>query len=466
MKCFLPVSKSSYCFLSRITTIFGIIIIFSFFFACTRKEANLVPEKFGMPTLSAKTKGLFPTSPPPPSGCDAALLPVVMVHGFLAAGDTYAPFLMRFHSNGYCLNRLFAFDWNSISGTNTAAALDVFIDNVLAQTGAAQVNLMGHSAGGGTCYEYLADAAHAAKVAHYVHIGSSVEPGPAGPSGSVPTMNIWSPGDLIANGGDIPGANNVMNDAQDHYQVATSKESFGAVYEFFNGVAPFTVDITEEDIVCIAGKSLTFGENQPVVNGTVEIYTLDPATGNRLSADPDYTFTTDASGNWGPLNLPALTPFEFLITPASGRKVHYFRQGFHHSNSLVYLRALPPPGSIVGLLLGSLPSSADQTVLNVFSASQAVVYQRDSLTVDGLNLATSQYADPTKTAITYFLYDNGNGQTDGNPVGLFGNFPFMNGVDMFFSPLTMTPIPVYFNGAVLNIRKIPSDEGVVVAVMD
>ncbi len=433
---------------------------------CTQKEENIFIEEAAMQTLDPTVKGLFPTNPPPPSGCDTTLLPVVMVHGFLAAGDTYAPFLMRFHSNGYCLNRLFAFDWNSISGTNTVAALDAFIDNVLAETGATQVNLMGHSAGGGTCYEYLADATHAAKVAHYVHIGSSIQTGPAGPSGSVSTMNIWSPGDLIAGGGDISGAINVMNEAQDHYQVATSKESFGAIYEFFNDIAPFTVDILEEEIVCIAGKSLTFGENQPVVNGTVEIYTLDPATGNRLSAVPDYTFTTDASGNWGPLNLPALTPFEFLIIPTSGRKVHYFRQGFHHSNSLVYLRALPPPGSIVGILLGSLPNSANQTVLNVFSASQAIVYQRDSLTVDGLNLANAQYADPAKTAITYFLYDNGNSQTDGTPVGLFGNFPFMNGVDMFFSPPTLTPVPIYFNGAILNIRKIPSDEGVVVAVMD
>jgi triacylglycerol esterase/lipase EstA (alpha/beta hydrolase family) len=162
-------------------------VLFAFFSAflwsgCAQKEDNIFVQEASMQTLNPTTKGLFPTNPPPPSGCDTTLLPVVMVHGFLAAGDTYAPFLMRFHSNGYCLNRLFAFDWNSISGTNTVAALDAFIDNVLAETGATQVNLMGHSAGGGTCYEYLTDAMHAAKVAHYVHIGSSIQAGPAGPS--------------------------------------------------------------------------------------------------------------------------------------------------------------------------------------------------------------------------------------------------------------------------------------------
>ncbi len=436
------------------------------FLACSREAADLSPVVSGMPVLKAGAPVLFP-NPSPPTSCDTVLLPVVMVHGFLAAGDTYASFLMRFHSNGYCLNRLFAFDWNSISGSGTGAALDVFIDQVLEQTGATQVELMGHSAGGGVCYEYLSDPSHAAKVAHYVHIGSSTQAGPAGPSGATPTMNIWSPGDLVAGGGDIPGAVNVMLNAQDHYQVATSKEAFGAIYAFFNDIAPAITEIAAENIVCIAGKALSFGENQPVVNGQVEIYEVDGASGNRLHPDPDYTFITDASGNWGPVNLPAATPFEFVILPpGTGRPIHYFRQGFIHSNSLVYLRALPPPGSLVGILLGSLPNDANQTVLNVFSANQAVVYQRDSLVVDGLHLSNAQYTDPEKTAITFFLYDNGNGQTDGSPVGLFGNFPFMNGVDMYFSPTSGTPIPIYWNGTTLHIRKIPSHQGIAVAVID
>src|SRR5262245_35591583 len=106
------------------------------------------------------------------STCKDSLPPVVMMHGFLASGDTYAKHVMRFTSNGYCGDRLFAYDWNTLAGTNDVNRLDAFIDDVLQQTGATQVDLMGHSAGGGLGYEYLNDAAHAAKVAHYVHLAS------------------------------------------------------------------------------------------------------------------------------------------------------------------------------------------------------------------------------------------------------------------------------------------------------
>jgi triacylglycerol esterase/lipase EstA (alpha/beta hydrolase family) len=71
-----------------------------------------------------------------PFGCDTCRYPVVMVHGFLASGDTYAPFVQLFHSNGYKPNYLYAFDWNSLNqGANNSAALDAFIDTVRARTG-------------------------------------------------------------------------------------------------------------------------------------------------------------------------------------------------------------------------------------------------------------------------------------------------------------------------------------------
>ena len=33
--------------------------------------------------------------------CDTCLYPIVMVHGFLASGDTWTKFQQLFHSNGY-----------------------------------------------------------------------------------------------------------------------------------------------------------------------------------------------------------------------------------------------------------------------------------------------------------------------------------------------------------------------------
>lgn len=427
-------------------------------FACTRSnEPSPWPETAPSPTLVE---------------CDTCKYPVVMVHGFLAAGDTWTKFHQLFTSNGYHWKSLFAFDWNSLNqfgGGNTTQLLDQFIDNVLAETGATHVRLMGHSAGGGVCYTYLSDAARAAKVDGYVHIGSGTQPGPAGPGGSEATLNLWSPDDAVASGGDIPGATNAQIPGKDHYQIATSKESFAAVWQFFHNSPPATLDITPQGpLVCIAGKVLFFGENTPLDGAKVEVWELNPATGERVGGSPDFTFTTNAAGKWGPENVKANTTFEFVATPpnASQRVIHYFREGITHLNSLVYLRTIPPPPSLAGLLLAGLPNENGQAVLNIFSASQSVLNGRDTLWAAGSVLSTPEYASPTKTAITYFLYDDGDGVTELTPVGAFAGFTFLNGVDMFFPTTPPGSIPLVMNSRSLNVRNIPSSAGVVVGVFD
>ncbi|MCS6820106.1 MAG: hypothetical protein NZ522_09170, partial [Chitinophagales bacterium] len=46
--------------------------------------------------------------------CDNSQPPLVMVHGALASGDTYASQFMRFSANGFCEDRMFVFDWNTV----------------------------------------------------------------------------------------------------------------------------------------------------------------------------------------------------------------------------------------------------------------------------------------------------------------------------------------------------------------
>ncbi|HRI61930.1 MAG TPA: alpha/beta fold hydrolase, partial [Saprospiraceae bacterium] len=402
--------------------------------------------------------------------CDTCKYPIVMVHGFLASGDTWTKFHQLFTSNGYKPNQLYAFDWNSLNqlGGNTVTLLDAFIDQVLVKTGASKVRLIGHSAGGGVGYNYLSDATRAAKVDGYVHVASTPQNGPAGPGGTMPTLNIWSGDDTVAQASDIPGATNVQLAGKDHYQVATSKESFAAIWQFFHNEPPQTLEITPETVVCIAGKVLYFGENTPLVNAKVEIFQVNSLTGQRLTTDAWQTLYTDALGYWPAINVDGNVTYEFVTTPpaAGQRKIHYFREGFTHLNTLVYLRTIPPPTSLAGILLGGLPNAANQTVMNVFSASQAVINGRDSLTVAGSVLSTAQYADPGKTAIAYFLYDDGDSQTELTPVGIFGTFPFLNGVDMYFPTNAPGTIPIAFNDRQLNVRNIKSSEGVVVAVFD
>jgi len=393
--------------------------------------------------------------------------PLVMAHGFLASGDTYGNFLQYFASNGLAEDRIFAFDWNTLGGGDATGALDDYIDDVLAQTGAAQVILMGHSAGGGLGYSYLAKPGQAAKVKKYIHIASSPNSGPAGPTGNkVPTMNLFSTDDRIASGGNIPGATNVKLTGADHYQVATSQASFIEVYKFLNdGRPPAYTTIQPADEIIISGKAATFGDNVPSAGAFIEVYAVDPTTGFRLTADPLTTFTADASGNWGPYTAQPATYYEFVVS--GERTVHYYREPFVRSNKFVYLRTFPPPGSLTGTLLATLPEDDDQSVQAIYISSQACVAGRDQLSVNGFDLAINKYTNADKTAIALFLYDNGDGNSSGNTVGLLSSFPFLNAIDYFTSTAASATVTYLFNGRVLHARNWKSEtEGVVVVQFD
>jgi hypothetical protein len=437
------------------------------FSACSKLE--ITPNE----TPDAQNGATFQTEKPTTAvvlAPDTTFRPIVMVHGFLASGDTYASFAQRFTSNGYKWSRIYVFDWNSLAFTaNNTANLDKFIDNILAKTGYKQVELMGHSAGGGVCYTYLQDATRAAKVAHYVHVASSAQTAPAGSKGDVPTLNLWSDGDKTVKGSDILGAKNIKLDNLDHYQVATSPASFSAAYEFFKNEKPATTSITWESNPCIGGRALTFGENQPAANAEVKIYELNSLTGERLSPTPIHSLTTDANGNWKPVFIKPNVNYEITVKEqaAGKRTLHYYREGFTHNNLIVYLRTIPPPTTTAGFLLAGLPTNPEQSVLNVFASSQAVVNGRDSLKVDGIVHSTPQTAPASKTLISLFLYDNNKNQkTDLTAIPTFNSFSFLNGLDQFFDAADSKPIEIKMNERRLVVRKWKASEDVIVAVFD
>ncbi len=410
---------------------------------------------------------------PPPGGggpvaCNATYLPVVMCHGMLASGDTYALQAQRLVQNGYCADRIFVLDWNTLGVGSSVADLDALIDDVLQQTGASRVELMGHSAGGGLGYDYLSDADRAAKVANYVHIGSGAQPGLAGPNGEVPTLNIWSAYDAVVAGANIPGAENVELADKDHYEVATSPETFTAFYSFFRGQGPASTNIVADGSRNVSGRVLTLGENASMSDASIRVFEVDPATGSRTTVDPVHGFTADANGRWGPFSAGQGTYYEFEVTPADGgRRVHYYREPFITSDRFVYLRTLPPATSLAGIVLSSLPNSDDQAVVVSFTANQAVIAGRDDLRVNGLELSTTEFASEDDSAIAFFLYDDGDGQTSGSPVGLFGSFPFLSGVDVFFPTTEPQTIEMTFAGRAIRMRNWPSaSEGITIAVFN
>ncbi|MFH2009201.1 MAG: alpha/beta fold hydrolase [bacterium] len=420
-----------------------------------------------------------PSSPPPDAAvlgpCEDSRRPIVMAHGFLASGDTWANHTMRFAANGYCLQQLHAFDYNTLDqSADHVAALDAFIDFVLADSGAEQVDLAGHSMGGLLSYDYLAEPTRAGKVAHYAHVGSIPQTGPPGDAQDVPTLNVWSVDDyIVEDPTDIPGTTNVELSGVDHYGVTTCEASFRAIYAFFNnGEQPAHSEIVPEsgDTLLVAGKVVSLGENLPAAGWIVEIYDVDGATGQRLSEQPQESFVAEDDGWWGYFPARPDTFYELYIVGPEPEDIpiHYYREPFVRSNPLVYLRTMPGEYSLAGLLLGGVPYSDDAAVLVNFTSSTGILYGQDSLTVNGVELATEELAQPEDTTIAMFLYDdNENGMSDEAPIPIFNSIAFLNGMDLFFQAVTPDSITVDYNGRRLNVPNWPSaSDGVIITVFD
>ncbi|MBX9784547.1 MAG: alpha/beta fold hydrolase [Chitinophagaceae bacterium] len=410
-------------------------------------------------------------------GCDASKLPVVFVHGFLGSGDNWATQMQRFSSNGYCNQRMFVFDWNSITRSkSTDSLLNVFIDEVMRKTKSKQVDLIGHSAGGGLCYNYLNDSLHALKVAHYIHIGSGKMKTAAGKNAEVKTMNIYSKADMVVKtGGDIAGATNIMLTNADHMQVATSEETFVHLYQFFNNnQRPKTTKIISphnpNSYVTLSGKGVTLGENNPLSLDSFNVYIFNPATGKRnliernVRSKGAYTGWTKFAkdGSFG-FAITTKSYFEFEVRPKNGRKIYYFFEPLKRTDKAVYLRAFPSAGMIAGVL-NQIPKDEKQTVLVIFSSNNAIIAGKDTSAIDSIPLSTPLLAPASKTMIAAFLFDDGDGKTSVQPLKNFGGFPFLGSADVFIPADANGTMRIYYNGRTMVLPRRPSSDGVMIAV--
>jgi pimeloyl-ACP methyl ester carboxylesterase len=397
--------------------------------------------------------------------CDGSSRPLVYVHGFLGSGDNWALQSQRMEANGYCPDRVSAFDWNSLDRkANSDSLLELHIRGLLKRTKASQVDLVGHSAGGGLCARFLSKPERAALVARYVHVGSGPLPGLPG---GVPTLNIYSAGDRVAaRAADVPGATNLRQASTDHLEVVTSEESFQAIMEFLRPGMKTRLDFPAPSVMEVSGRALVLGENTPLGDCPVEAWVHDARTGQRVGKAPAWSGRTDAEGRWGGLKAKPGTHYEFIIRPATGRVVHYFHEPFRHHNRLLYLRALPSTGMAAALLSG-LPRDSASSALAVFTANRAVVTGRDTLGCNNLPLSTPSLTPPEKTCIALFLYDQGaDGKGDGKPLPMFAAAPFMNGADLAMPAREKAGIRLHYNGRTRVLPTVPSSEGVMVAVFD
>ncbi len=407
------------------------------------------------------------------SDCDK-LGPLIFVHGALSAGDLWALQFRRLLSNNTCQQNFYVFDWNaSIQETRPDQwRLEAFIDRVLEETGEQKVKIVAHATAGGMLYEFLGRPSRAAKVAAYAHLGSfQADSLPGPPDNKVPILNLWSPDDqFIRKRGDIAGARNVFLIGKDHYQTATSKETFHAVYEFFSGgLVPLSNTPRKSAEPVIRGRALEIGGNKPSAHAYVEVYEVIAGTGQRRRGSPDFTFFTDSLGNWGPVTVKPDTYYEFFLQPSrsGARPIHFYREPFFGDNPLVYFRTPPGTDHPTHLFFSIIPKDDKQSVMGIFSASQTVFAQRDAVLAGGFKLSNEELSRSDEHTSAFFLFDDGDSDSSGDPYTLYNITPFLSGVDLFIPGSRSQYTKVLFNGRTLNLPNWPSKtDGLVFAVFE
>lgn len=371
------------------------------------------------------------TGPEPPPGAG----PVIFVHGGAGSAQQFDSQAMRFTSNGWPVDLLFAFEYDSTFGTQSfpavIARLNAFVDSVLAQTGADKVYLMGHSLGTFVSQIYLSVPPYAAKVAKYVNIdGGTADALPGG----VPTLAIWA--ELRGTGApnpprEIVGAWNVLLEDQFHVQSATSAEAFAAMFEFFTGEPPATTDIipVPPGQVRLAGRAVFFPANMGVGEAIVEIWEVHDATGARKYDEPEATYTLSGTGyydgTWGPFEANGMKHYEFVLLREGFRPHHFYFEPFMRSNYFVRLLTSPPGG------IGEYMDQSDYHS-NIVVSRQNDWRDEDLLEINGISVLPA-IGGIAKNLIGLFIYDkDADGVSDlTQPIPLYHAITFMSGVDLY-----------------------------------
>jgi hypothetical protein len=377
--------------------------------------------------------------------------PMVFVHGYTGSAQQFEWQAMRFASNGYPQEYLNVFEYDSPSWggtggvppnipfqTATIAALDARIDAVLAETGADQVELLGHSLGTVVSQTYLSNPARAAKVAHYVNLDGF--PAAALPGG-VPTLALWSEFGLFPTG-TIVGAENHVLPNQSHNEAATSPESFGYMFKFFTGEDPRSTSVLPDwdGHINLAGRAVYFPVNAGVAGALVEIYEVNAETGARKHRRPEAGYPIDETGNWGSFRARAGASYEFNIARTGGNH-HFYIEPRIRSDYFIRLNTSPVGGGL-GALMTRNP---DQTSL-VITRNREWYGNRsdgfnDILAINGINIVNAINAPLNHYTVAYFVYDLASDHVTNlaRPVTDFPpllNTTFLSAVDVYLAGTT------------------------------
>ncbi|HWL43053.1 MAG TPA: hypothetical protein VNQ73_08920 [Ilumatobacter sp.] len=389
----------------------------------TTLPETTLPATTQPPTIAPPDTGINPDGVDalPPLD-DAVALPIVFVHGFAGSAQQIESNAMRFEMNGYPVDRIVAYeqDGAGLDPLVFVPGLADTVDATLAEYGVDQVYLIGHSRGTSVSNAYLDDADHAAKVAKYVAIDGRPCPELAHtPPCYAPTQAVFA--------------------GQAHVEVASSPEAFAAQFEFLFDVPPAVVDVVaQREPVVIEGRAVDFPANTGRAGTTLDIWQIDPATGQRLADTPHATFALADDGAFGPVELAHGAHYEYALTsPESATVHHIYVQPYLRSSRFVRLLSGGPES------VTRVNTNASDDHVSLIAMRMREWYAEDRADVDGdqRDVLELSSVDGTVDALAKFvgngtigvhLHDDAAtpGESTLTPLPFFSEQPFQSGVDV------------------------------------
>lgn len=348
---------------------------------------------------SLRTGALAQSAPTAPS----EVPPILFVHGNGDYDALWMTTLWRMESNGIARDRMHAINFNDpnarsddkveqagrSSTEDQRRELAAAIAELKRSTGAARVALVGSSRGGYAIRNVIKNGG-AGDVSHAVLCGtpnhgvfatddqpnsefngrgafllglnegeSEVTPGVAFLTLRSDGMDKYAQADgrfigkpgtptgVSVEGPELKGATNLVLGALDHREVAFHPRAFREIYKFIAGREPARISIVPEQSVRLSG--LVTGTpggaptNRPVAGATVDIFRVDPETGERKGSAV-HSAKTGADGRWGPAQVEPSWSLEFALAAPDAPTTHIYRSPFPRSSDVVHLRAARPLG--------------------------------------------------------------------------------------------------------------------------
>jgi pimeloyl-ACP methyl ester carboxylesterase len=376
--------------------------------------------------------------------------PVVFVHGGSGSGAQFESQAMRFTSNFYPHEYIYVHEYDSSSIEDilpqVLAGLDELIAGIQDETGADQVDILGHSLGTTVMHAYLASPERAANVAHYVNIDGRIADAPPG---GVPTLAIWA--GRGTPGREIVGATNVTIPNQTHVQVATSAESFVEMYKFFTGHRPLTKYILPQFFgrIELAGRAVYFPQNEGVQDRTLEIWRVDGDTGERIRSKPEAVYSISGDGAWGPFKARRGAHYEMALVREGTFTHHFYFEPFIRSDYLIRLQT-EEPGVGVGAYMDYSDHHSNVIVIRYKELWGDQGVENDTLEINGVDVVSPGTHPIDKRVIATFVFDkDADGVHNlGVPIFPFYLLHFLAGVDLYIPgvdppdgtiPVVLTP---------------------------